>query len=405
VEPFFTAEQLAEVRAYHAPIYAAAAVEAVLWPVITAVLVFFGTRPLYALAERLGRPVRSAVLERAWGGPGWSAAVVFALLFFGALAVLGLPVTVWFEYVREREYGLSTQSAAAFAFDQLKAHALFAAAVMALAFGLFGIARRTPRWWLLVGGAAALVLVASAAIDPYRALVYVDQAPLPAGALRSRLEALLARAEVEYRDIVVVETSTKSVRVQAAFAGSGPTRTILLTDTLLAQMSEDEIVAAVAHEAGHVRESRWLGRVATPLALVALLAGIEWLFRVAARRRWLGITERADVRVLPLLVLLFDLGMSLVTPIGAAWSRQREHAADAYAVSLTGEPGHLVTLLAKLARVNKTDPAPPRWYVWLGASHPPLGERLERLQKNATPRPTTPVRDGTSEQQAPGITR
>lgn len=405
MEPFFTPEQLAEVRAYHAPIYTAAAVQAVLWPVVTALLVFLGTRPLFGVAERLGGRLRSRVLERAWGGPGWSSAVVFALLFFGALAALGLPVTVWFEHVREREYGLSTQSAAAFAFDQVKAHALFAAAVTALAFGLFGIARRTARWWWLVGSAAALALMISAAIDPYRSLLYVDQAPLPAGALRTRLEALLARAQVEYRDIVVVETSTKSVRVQAAFSGSGPTRTILLTDTLLAQMSEAEIEAAVAHEAGHVRESRWPGRLATPLALLALLGGVEALFRLAARRRWFGVTERADVRVLPLLVLLFDLGMSAATPLGAAWSREREHAADAYAVALTGAPEHLVTLLAKLARVNKTDPAPPRWYVWLGATHPPLGERLARLQKNATPAPTTPVTDGTSEQQAPGITR
>lgn len=409
MEPLFTAAQLEEVRAYHAPIYAAALVELVLWPLLTALLVVFGTRPLYRLAERWTARARVPVLERAWQGPGWAAAVTFALLFFGSLALAALPVTAWFDFVRERQFGLSTQSFAAFAWDELKAHALFAAAVAALAFGLFGLARRTPRWWWLVGLASGGALAISAAIDPYRSLVYVDQAPLPDGPLRDRLAGLLAEARVEWGDVVVVETSRKSVKVQAAFSGSGPTRTILLTDTLLAQMSEDEIVAAVAHEAGHVREDRWLGRVVVPLAILAFLGFIEWLSRVAARRRWFDITERADVRVLPLVALLFDLGMTAAGPVAGWRSRAREYEADRFAVALTGAPGPLSSLLGKLARVNKTDPAPPAWYVLLGASHPPLGERLDalRVQKNATPPPTSPVTEGISEQQLPppGVTR
>ncbi len=405
MEPLFTPAQLEEIRAYHAPVYTAAAVEFVLWPVLTALLVFFGTRPLYRLAARLTARVRVAPLERAWRGPGWAPAVAFALLFFGALALAALPVTAWFDFVRERQFGLSTQGFGAFAWDQLKAHALFAASVAALAFGLFGLARRTPRWWWLVGLASAGALGVSAALDPYRSLVYVDQAPLPEGPLRARLAELLARAGVEWGELVVVETSTKSVKVQAAFSGSGPTRTILLTDTLLSQMTDDEIVAAVAHEAGHVSEDRWAGRVLVPLALLAFLGLVEGLSRLAARRRWFDITERADVRVLPLVVLLFDLAMTAATPVGAFRSRARELEADRFAVALTGAPEHLSALLAKLARVNKTDPAPPGWYVLLGASHPPLGERLAALQKKATPPPMRPVTEGTSEQQAPGVTR
>jgi STE24 endopeptidase len=333
--------------------------------------------------------------------------VVFALLFFGALALAALPVAAWFDFVRERQFGLSTQGFAAFAWDELKAHVLFAAAVAALAFGLFGVARRTARWWWLVGLACGGALGLSAALDPYRGRLYVDQAPLPEGPLRARLAGLLEAAHVEWGDIVVVETSKKSVKVQAAFSGSGPTRTILLTDTLLAQMSEEEIVAAVAHEAGHVREDRWAGRVAVPLAVLALLGCIEWLSRLAARRRWFDITERADVRVLPLVALLFDLVMTASGPIAGWRGREREYAADRFAVALTGAPRHLSSLLVKLARVNKADPAPPAWYVLLGASHPPLGERLGALQKNATPPPTTPVTEGASPQQspAPGITR
>jgi STE24 endopeptidase len=393
---------LAEIKAYHQPHYLLAAVDLVVWPLLLVLGARFLTKPLYALASRLR--LESRVLERVWGDASWAATVAFALLYFGVFAVLTLPLEVW-SYSHERAFGLSTEPPGAWAFDALKSHLLLVVAISALAFGLFGVARRTAKWWWLVGAATSLVLVVSVAIDPYRAKLYVDQAPLPAGALRTRLTEVLGRADVPFGEIVVVNTSEKSVRVQAAFAGTGPTRTILLTDTLLAAMTESEIVAAVAHEAGHVSESRWPGRVLTPLAVFGLLFFIEVLFRRSSERRWFGISSRGDVRVLPLVVLTFDLAMSVATPVSAAFSRERELAADRYAVTLTNDAPALISLLEKLGRINKVDPDPPRWYVWSGVTHPTIRERVEAAQKNANPPPTTPVKVGTSEQQEPGVMR
>lgn len=400
-----TASELAEIKAYHAPHYAIAAVDLIVWPLLLLVGARFLTRPLFAFASRVR--LRSRVLERVWGDDSWSATVAFALLYFGVFAVLTIPLELW-SYSHEREFGLSTESPGAWLFDSLKAHSLLVVAVSALAFGLFGVARRTTKWWWLVGIATSLVLVVSTALDPYRAKLYVDQAPLAAGPLRDRLTQVLTKANIEFGEIVVVNTSEKSVRVQAAFAGTGPTRTILLTDTLLSSMSEAEIVAAVAHEAGHVSESRWPGRILTPLAVFALLAFVEWLFRRSEARGWFGITKRADVRVLPLVLLTFDLVMMVATPVSAAFTRERELAADRYAVELTHDAASLTSLFQKLTRINKEDPDPPRWYVLSGVTHPTVRERVEaiqRLQKNATPPPITPVNVGTSEQQLPGDMR
>jgi STE24 endopeptidase len=277
--------------------------------------------------------------------------------------------------------------------------------VSALTFGLFGIARRTTKWWWLVGIAASGVLVISTAMDPYRGKLYLDQAPLEAGPLRTRLVTVLDAAQVPFGEIVVVKTSEKTVRVQAAFAGTGPTRTILLTDTLLSSMTESEIVAAVAHEAGHVSESRWPGRILTPLALFGLLGFVEFLFVRSTRRGWFGITERGDVRILPLLVVAFDLTTTIAAPFSAALTRQRELDADRFALTLTKDAASLSSLLVKLGRINKVDPDPPRWYVLSGVTHPTILERVAVIQKNATPPPMTPVSAGTSEQQEPGVMR
>jgi STE24 endopeptidase len=141
------------------------------------------------------------------------------------------------------------------------------------------------------------------------------------------------------------------------------------------------------------------------LALFGLLGFWEWLFRAAAKRHWYGITERGDVRVLPLLMMLFTLVMQLSDPISGALSRQRESQADAYAVQLTHDGPALISLLRKLTRINKADPDPPRWFVLSGASHPSLTERIEAIQKNATPAPPTTANVGTSEQQLPGDMR
>ena len=408
MEPLYTAAQLAEVQAYHAPIYASALVDLIVWPLLLIGTARFLTRPFHALASRFAKRVNVPVLTRVWKGPEWAETIFFALLFFGFFVVVNLPIDVWFGYVREHQFGLSNESFGAFLFDGLKHQVVLIGSVTALAFGLFGLARRSTQWWWWVGIATSLALVVSTAIDPYRSRLYVDQTSLPEGSLRKRLTVMLDGASIPFSDIFVVHTGAKSVRVQAAFAGAGPTRSILLSDTLLETMTENEVVAAVAHEAGHVSESRWPGRVLSPLAVFALMYFLEWLFRRSSQRGWFGITTRGDVRVLPLLVLTFDLVVTIATPISASLSRGRELAADQFAVQLTGDGASLVSLLAKLGRINKDDPDPPRWYVLSGVSHPTISQRVEAIvvaQKNATPPPITPVKAGTSEQQAPGVIR
>lgn len=405
MEPLYTTAELAEVQAYHAPIYTTALVDLIVWPLLLIGTARFLTRPFHSLASRWAKRVKVPALDRVWQGPEWAETIFFALLFFGFFVAVNVPVDLWFGYVREHQFGLSNESFGAFLFDGLKHQVVLIISVTALAFGLFGLARRTKHWWWLVGIATSMALVVSTAVDPYRSRLYVDQTSLAEGSLRKRLTLMLDGASIPFSDIFVVYTGARSVRVQAAFAGTGPTRSILLSDTLVDTMTEDEVVAAVAHEAGHVSESRWPGRVLSPLAVFALMFFLEWLFRQSKQRGWFGITTRGDVRVLPLLVLTFDLVVTLATPLSASLSRGRELAADQFAVRLTGDGASLVSLLVKLGHINKDDPDPPRWYVLSGVSHPTISQRVEAIQKNATPPPITPVNAGTSEQQAPGVIR
>jgi STE24 endopeptidase len=392
VEPLYTPEQLAGVEAYHTPLYVLGAVDAVVTPLLLAAMVVWLTRPLWAFSQDLGERLErrlertrglglSARLgARLWGGPGWAGALLFALIFFELFGLTGLPVEVYLGYVHERAHGLSSERPAVFAMDLLKSKAVFAVAIGSLVFGLYGLARRTTHWWWLLGVSASALMLASVALDPFRARLYVDQAPLEAGPLRERITALMRQAGIDFRDVLVEQTSSRTVRVQAYFAGAGPTRTIVLNDSLLKALTRDEVLAAVAHEAGHVDEPRWRGRIASAAVLLAFLGLLERLFRRSAARRWFGIEARADVRTLPVVALLFTVAMLVSEPVSAAVSREREYAADRYAVALTKDVAAFRSMLRKAARVNKMDPSPPRWVVLRGWSHPPIMDRLAALE-------------------------
>jgi STE24 endopeptidase len=394
MEPIFTPEQLAEVKAYHALLYARSAVSPFVYLAVLSLLLGLGVRPFYRQAEALAAwlnqrlallrtaPVSRAFLQamdRLWGAPGWGAAILFACLVEVTIELVYAPVSLYFGYVLEHRYGMSTATPLRYAVDELKSVGLQVLAVAALVLGLYGLARRVKHWWLVLGVPAALLMLVGSALDPYRSRLWFEQAPLEGGPLRERITALMAQADIAFADVVVEKTSVVSRRVQAYFAGQGPTRTIVLNDVMLREFTPEEVLAAVAHEAGHVNEPKWPGRIASALALVGLLFAIDRLLRLAAARQWFGATRFADIRTLPLLWLLFFLIVQLTGPVSAAFSREREREADRFALRLTGDTAAFRRMLMKAARVNKMDPEPPRWIILKGASHPPIGERIAEL--------------------------
>ncbi|WP_164009843.1 M48 family metalloprotease [Pyxidicoccus trucidator] len=394
MEPLFTAEQLADIHAYHLPYYIRAAVDPFALLALMVLQLRFLVHPLYraataataGLERRLGflrtAPVSRAffrAMERLWGEPGWGAAVLFALATDLFIKLVYTPVDVWFTYTLEHRHGLSNYTPGAYAWDLLKGHLVAAICVAALVIGVYGLARRVRHWWLVLGVPVALMMLGSSVLDPYRDLLYFDQKPLPAGPLRTRMTAMMEQASIPFADVMVEETSVASRRVQAYFAGQGPTRTIVLNDVILKELSAEEVLAAVAHEAGHVHEPKWPGRIASSFVLLALLFTIDRLLRVSAARGWFGTTRFADIRTLPLLWLLFSCVSLLGNPVAGAFSREGEREADRYALRLTGDVESFRRMLVKAARVNKMDPEPPRWVVLKGMSHPPIGERLAAL--------------------------
>lgn len=389
-DAILSSQELAEIAAYHSPKYVWGVVSEVYELLLIALMLGVLIRPLYRLSQRCAasldartRRLRTApgfrvllqALDTLWKGPGWGTALLFAFFTYVYLVLANVPTALYFEW-HERRFALSTYSNGAFAWDWSKAFLSTTVLRATLAFGLYGLARRLKHWWVPLGVCCGALMLVASAMDPYRGQLYFEQAPLEEGPLRTRLEALLAQANVQYADIRVERTSRASRKLQAYFAGQGPTRTIVLNDVALEQFTPDEVVAAVAHEAGHVQESKWGNRLAAAIALPAFLGFLAWLFHLAHRRQWWGVESRADIRTLPMATFSIYLLLSVSAPITGYFSREREREADAKALALTQDPAAFRSMLVKACRVNKMDPDPPAWFVYRAGTHPPIVDRV-----------------------------
>ena len=391
MDALFSAEQWARAQAYAFPFYVWKAASLPYLALVYALL-FRWTPQVYAFAQQLcSHPlflrmsslpllrVGPAFSQRLWKGPGLGAAWLFTLLLMLLMTSFYVPIHIFLDYAWEHRFGMSSYGPQSFAVDFFKGIALKSATLTCLVVGLLGVARRTQHWWWVLGLVSIGALLLSPLVDPWRARVYDQQHSLPPSPLRGQIQTLLQKAHVQVQDIWVEENSRTTKKLQAYFAGQGPSRTLILNDNLLNTLEEDEVIAAVAHEAAHANENKLYNQLASCLALLAAVWGLHKLLQQAQKKAWLGIERYADPRIFPLLLLSISLAQLLISPISGAYSRARELEADRQAIALTNDADTFARMLQKLSTANLANPSPPRWVVLMGMSHPPPLERIQAL--------------------------
>jgi STE24 endopeptidase len=205
--------------------------------------------------------------------------------------------------------------------------------------------------------------------------------PLPEGTLRDRLLKLGERTGFSARSILVMDGSRRSSHSNAFFTGFGSFRKIVLFDTLVAQLTEPELEAVLAHEVGHYRR----GHVPKMLAVSAGLslggfAAVAWL---AGRPEFItSFGFSGDAGLAPALLCFALLGGTITFWTGPwmnRWSRRHEYEADRYAADAMGETASLIGALRKLSEKNLSNLTPHPLYSAWHYSHPTLVEREEAL--------------------------
>jgi STE24 endopeptidase len=291
--------------------------------------------------------------------------------------LLVLPLAFYQGMTLEHHYGLSTQSAAAWFRDRARATGIAMVFLSAGALIVLSLMRWMPAYWwvtgtLIFGGLLSLLArIAPVVLMP----LFYHIAPLDRPSLRERLLALAERAGVPALGVFEWRLGDRTRKANAALAGAGRTRRILLSDTLLAHHSEDEIEVIVAHElAHHVHHDMRAGLVVETAIIGAGLYAADWVMSAAAGR--FGSTGKDDVALLPLGALALGAASLLLMPLAHAVSRAHERRADSYALEMTRNPGAFVSAMRRLSAQNLAEDRPPALIEWLFHSHPSTAARI-----------------------------
>jgi STE24 endopeptidase len=308
----------------------------------------------------------------------WLTATTYVAGVVLALEVVQLPLAYYRGVTLERRYGLSTQSIAHWWGEQIKAAGVGLLLTLAAALVVWRLLVWSAAWWWVAAAVvSALVLVVLAQLAPVVLLpLFYDIKPLERESLSQRLVALADRAGARVLGVFEWRLSDRTRKANAALTGLGRTRRILVSDTLLAGHSDDEIEVILAHELGHhVHHDLWRS-IAFDAALLAVS------FFVADRLLTLvgesfGLTGKTDVAGLPIVAMAAGAAALALRPASHAFSRAHERRADRYALEVTRNAGAFIGAMKRLGQQNLAEEEPSRLVEWLFHSHPPVSARIE----------------------------
>ncbi len=317
----------------------------------------------------------TALRDRAGDGTWWTVSVYFTVLYF-ALWLAGLPFSV-ISHRLEVRYGLSRQSWRGWALDDAKSLAIGYGLTLVAVEVLYWVLRAFPAtWWIIVWVLGLGVSVAASVVAPVLFLrIFYNSNRLEDPELEARLRALAEHAGMRVLSVHVVQSSVKSSRSNAALAGAGRTRRIVLTDTLLRTHGPDEIETILAHELAHQKHRDpaigfGIFVVTSLVSLAVLQAVLPWAVSLLDLR---GI---ADVAGLPVLMLATGILSLAFDPLERALSRWRESRADRTALEITGKPEAFASAMVKLHDANLSLARPPRLIEFLLMTHPAAWRRI-----------------------------
>jgi len=314
---------------------------------------------------------------------GYLHSLMYLFFFAGIFYALGLPFTLYYQFVLEERFGFNKTTAKTFIVDQIKTLLLSVSIGAPLLLLILWLIKTSgPYWWVWGWLAILFVQFLVAALFPVLlAPIFYKFTPLAEGELKQKIIAIAQKIKFKMSGIFTIDGSRRSGHSNAFFAGLGKTRRIVLFDTLVTQLTTDELVAVLAHEMGHnikkhIRNGLILSSFTSLLGFYVLALLLNHLpfylsFGIPAPSIHIGF-------------LLFGLFYSSVTfpfePFFNWISRKHEYEADQFSVEVTQDKSSMTQSLIKLSKDNLSNLTPHPWYSFFHYSHPTTLERAEAIE-------------------------
>jgi len=313
--------------------------------------------------------------------------VLFVLVLLVAETVLDIPFGLYKNFKIENRYGFNTMTVRLWITDLAKSLVISAVLGTVIITTALAIIQASPAWWWLWVWAFLLLFgifvmyISPFVIEP----LFFKFGPVTVEGLEEKIRTLMERAGLKVGRVFQVDASRRSRHSNAYFTGIGKVKRIVLFDTLIGQMSEDEILAVLAHEVGHWKKRHVLKRM-----IQSELTALCGLFLAYHLLSWDGLprlTGLADASFYARIVIIGFLGSVVMFPLAPLFSflsRRDERSADRFASELTGRPDAMASALVKLSRENLSNLHPHPAYAKFYYSHPPVVERVRSLRGQKT---------------------
>ncbi|NTW60699.1 MAG: M48 family metallopeptidase [Nitrospirae bacterium] len=312
--------------------------------------------------------------------------VLFVVILMLAQTVMGVPFSLYRNFRIENKYGFNTMTLKLWITDLLKGLAIGTVLSSVMVVAALWLVTWSPGWWWLwvwlffLAFGVFMMYISPYVIEP----LFFKFEPVMVEGLEARIRVLMEKAGLKVSRVFQVDASRRSRHSNAYFTGIGKVKRIVLFDTLLQQMTQDEVLAVLAHEVGHWKKRHVLKRIVLTEAMA--FCGLAIAFRLV-QGEWLpgllGIPAASFFAKVVVLGFLASIVMFPLTPLFSYLSRRDERESDRYAADLTGDPGAMASALVKLSKENLSNLHPHPLYAAFYYTHPPVVERIRSLKQEA----------------------
>jgi len=301
-----------------------------------------------------------------------------------AKTFLNLPLNLYRVFNLEKRFGFNTMTFKLWLLDIVKGFVVSTILLSIMIAGAFWLIDKLPHiWWLPVWGFFVVFTIFVIYISPYVLEPLFNKfTPIEDKELEKEIESVLAKGGITVRGVYRMDASKRTKHSNAYFTGIGRVKRIVLFDTLLERLNKEEILAVLAHEAGHCKKRHVFKNLVIFEALTAVGAFIAFLM---LKSSWLtqvfGLTNDTFFAKFILLSFVATIVLWGMPPFFNSISRHFEKQADKFVVRIIGSGEALASALVKLSAENLSNIHPQRLYAKFHYSHPPLLQRIRYLKR------------------------
>ena len=312
--------------------------------------------------------------------------LIFLGLYFVISFVVGIITSYYDDFVIEEKYGFNKKTKKVFILDKIKGFILtvvFGGAFVFLLTTLYEKFEVGLKFYIIaLSSIIAILLFVNLFYVKLIIPIFNKLSPLEDSTLKQKVEDFAKKAGYKINRISIMNASKRSTKLNAFFSGFGKMKQVVFYDTLFEKMSEDEMVAILAHEIGHSKHKHLVTGTIRSIFVMAIYLGVL-LFTLNSPiiSEAFGFTEAHFGFGLIIFSVLLSPISILIELFNAGLSRKHEYQADEFARSY-GYGLHLETALKVLARENFSNLTPHPLFVKLKYSHPPVSSRIEAIRRN-----------------------